>query len=322
MAQSPLANDPGERYAELERAYTEARWPDVLEQGGQLLADLDTDPDPVSADLANRANLLLGHAHLYGLRDPAAALPHYQAVLAGPADPDLRRIVEEALPYCQSAGSEERSSPAASPVEAIAQESATAAAATAMFNATATEDAAPSAQERSAWTVIEPTSDPLGEEINVRGDRDRWIPRAGTASEAITESATPWLDQPIQMEHPISLEKAGPSEVGGVLAVPAAVSDPMPPTLEVEVVEEPELVEVAQADPSLAEELEIELTRIKERRAANRVDAEAGQQLVASTPAPEPTPEPAAGLQEQADLDQLMLDPELLAGLLRVVVRP
>jgi hypothetical protein len=102
----------------------------------------------------------------------------------------------------------------------------------------------------------------------------------------------------------------------------------MPPTLEVEVVEEPELVEVAQADPSLAEELEIELTRIKERRAASRVDAEAGQQLVASTPAPEPTPtptptpEPAAALPEQADLDQLMNDPELLAGLLRVVVRP
>jgi len=324
MAQSPLANDPGERYAELERAYTEARWPDVLEQGGLLLADLDTDPDPVSADLASRANLLLGHAHLYGLRDQAAALPHYQAVLAGPADPDLRRIVEEALPYCQSAAGKESSSPVESAVEAIGQESATAAAATAMFNATATEDAAPSAQERSAWAVIEPTADPLGEEILDRGDQ--WIPRAGTAAEAITESATPWLDQPIQVEPPISLEKAGPSEVGGALAVPAADTDPMPPTLEVEVVEEPELVEVAQADPSLAEELEIELTRIKERRAASRVDAEAGQQLVASTPAPEPTPtptpEPAAALPEQADLDQLMNDPELLAGLLRVVVRP
>ena len=43
--------------------------------------------------------------------------------------------------------------------------------------------------------------------------------------------------------------------------------------LEVEVIEEPELVEVAQADPDLAEELELELHRIRERRAAERSQA-------------------------------------------------
>jgi hypothetical protein len=77
------------------------------------------------------------------------------------------------------------------------------------------------------------------------------------------------------------------------------------------VVEEPELMEVAQADPSLAEELEIELTPIRKRRASQRGDGTATQEL-------EP-PAPADSLEEPDDLTE---DPELLAGLLRVVVTP
>jgi hypothetical protein len=287
MAPSPLANDPGERYAELERAYTEDRWPDVLKQGGQLIADLSTDPDPVTADLANRAHLLMGHAHLYGLRDPAAALPHYQALLAGPADPDLRRIAEEALPYCQ---------PPVEPAAPSAEASPTA------------------AQERSPWAAIETTAEPLGDQL--LDTQGQWIPRAGTAPEGITEAATPWLDEPIRLEKSIQLEKTIEPEVGGVLAAPGFASQDVVPSLEVEVVEEPELMEVAQADPSLAEELEIELTRIRESRASSQVDASAMQELGSAAQARGPA------LEEPDDLDDLMEDPELLAGLLRVMVTP
>jgi hypothetical protein len=306
MAPSPLANDPGERYSELERAYTEDRWPDVLKQGGQLIADLSTDPDPVTADLANRAHLLLGHAHLYGLRDPAAALPHYQALLAGPADPDLRRIAEEALPYCQP------------PVEPAAPEAAagvfTTATATAT-DATAAAAASPTAaQERSPWAAIETTAEPLGDQL--LDTQGQWIPRAGTAPEGITEAATPWLDEPIRLEKSIQLEKTIEPEVGGVLAAPGFASQDVVPSLEVEVVEEPELMEVAQADPSLAEELEIELTRIRESRASSQVDASAMQELGSAAQARGPA------LEEPDDLDDLMEDPELLAGLLRVMVTP
>ncbi len=318
MAPSPLANDPGERYAELERAYTEDRWPDVLEQGGQLIADLSNDPDPVTADLASRAQLLLGHAHLYGLRNPAAALPHYQAVLAGPTDPDLRRIAEEALPYCQPPVA-----PAEPPTEeltpdAVALESASPKAAGEVFTtvtaAEATADAAavPAVDpERSPWAVIEATSEPLGDQsLDAEGP---WTPRSGTATEAITGAATPWLDEPIRLEKAISLEKPSQTEVGGMLAAPDTTVRELVPSLEVEVVEEPELVEVAQADPSLAEELEIELTRIRERRAASRRDETASQELVTLAPTA------AAPLEEP---DDLMEDPELLAGLLRVKVAP
>ena len=68
---------------------------------------------------------------------------------------------------------------------------------------------------------------------------------------------------------------------------------------------------MAQADPILAEELEIELTRIRERRASHRGDGTATQELG--------PPTPADSLEEP---DDLMEDPELLAGLLRVVVTP
>jgi hypothetical protein len=283
MAPSSLANDPGERYAELERAYTEDRWPDVVEQGGQLIADLGNTPDPLTMDLANRAQLLVGHAHLYGLRNPAAALPHYQAVLAGPADPDLRRIAEDALPHCQP------------PVETVAP-------------------ASPAvAQERGPWATLESTAEPLGDQP--LDTEAAWTPRPGTAEQAITEAATPWLQpQPLQLEQPIQ------NEVSGGLAAPSTTSPSLVPSLEVElevdVVEEPELVEVAQADPSLAEELELELTRIRERRAARRSDPAAIEDLATTAPAAWAAP------LEPDDLDDLMDDPELLAGLLRVVVTP
>jgi hypothetical protein len=321
MAPSPLANDPGERYAELERAYTEDRWPDVLEQGGQLIADLSNDPDPVTADLASRAQLLLGHAHLYGLRDPAAALPHYEAVLAGPTDPDLRRIAEEALPYCQPPVATAAPPAEELTADAVAPESAkhlaTAELFTTLSAAEATADAAAVAQERSPWAVIEPTAEPLGDQsLAAEG---HWIPRSGTATEAITGAATPWLDEPISLENTISLDQPSQTEVGGMLAAPGTSVEELVPSLEVEVVEEPELVEVAQADPSLAEELEIELTRIRERRAADRRDGAATLEMATPTPAPAPVLEE---LQEPDDLNELMEDPELLAGLLRVMVTP
>ena len=295
MAPSPLANDPSKRYSELERAYTEDRWPDVLEQGNQLIADLSNGPDPVTADLASRAHLLLGHAHLYGLRNPAAALPHYQALLAGSADPDLRRIAEEALPYCQSTV-EPAAPEAAAGVFATAPATAT--------DATAAATASPSvAQELFPRAAFEPTTEPLGDQI--LDTQGQWIHQAGTASEPITEAATPWLDGPIRLEQAIQ------TGVGGMVAAPGKTIKELVPSLEVEVVEEPELMEVAQADPSLAEELEIELTRIGVRRASQRGDGTATQE--------QKTPAPADSLEEP---DDLMEDPELLAGLLRVVVTP
>ena len=171
-------------------------------------------------------------------------------------------------------------------------------------DATAAATASPSvAQELFPRAAFEPTTEPLGDQI--LDTQGQWIHQAGTASEPITEAATPWLDGPIRLEQAIQ------TGVGGMVAAPGKTIEELVPRLEVEVVEEPELMEVAQADPSLAEELEIELTGIRERRASHRGDGTATQELA--------PPAPADSL---AEPDDLMEDPELLAGLLRVVVTP
>ena len=222
-------------------------------------------------------------------------MPHYQALLAGSADPELRRIAEEALPYCQTTV-EPAAPEAAAGVSAMAPTTAT--------DATAAAAASPTvAQELFPRAAIKATAEPLGDRI--LATQGQWIHQAGTASEPITEAATPWLDGPIRQEQAIQ------TGVDGMIAAPDTTIGELVPSLEVEVVEEPELMEVAQADPSLAEELEIELTRIRERRAFHQGDETATQEL---TP-----PGPADSL---AEPDDLMEDPELLAGLLRVMVTP
>jgi cytochrome c5 len=171
-------------------------------------------------------------------------------------------------------------------------------------DATAAAAASPTvAQELFPRAAIEPTAELQGDQI--LATQRQWIHQAGTASEPITEAATPWLDRPIRQEQAIQ------TGAGGMNAAPGTTIGELVPSLEVEVVEEPELMEVAQADPSLAEELEIELTPIRKRRASQRGDGTATQEL-------EP-PAPADSLEEP---DDLMEDPELLAGLLRVVVTP
>ena len=127
------------------------------------------------------------------------------------------------------------------------------------------------------------------------------------------------------------------TSAAGNAAAPWLASQEAQPRLEVDVVEEPELVEVAQADPSLAEELELELSQIRERRQnARKEAAEAlGAPLERSPlePAPaESLPAPAAqglpfpateGIPQPTDggLRDLDHDPERERCLLRVVLQ-
>lgn len=90
----------------------------------------------------------------------------------------------------------------------------------------------------------------------------------GATARPPSEPAMPWLKDLSPQDtaagaRSTPAQGSPPAEAGGALA----------PRLEVEVVEEPELVEVAQADPELAEELELELKRIRERRASRAAEA-------------------------------------------------
>lgn len=192
MADFPLPPDPAARYAELEQAYTEDRWADVVRLGEGLVTDLSGSGPISQPELLGRAQLLLGHAHLYGLADPSAAQPHYRDVLAFSTDANLRQLAETALASCGDPPSN------------------------------AGEPEAPNEPD-SFLAVVDAARQ--------------------TSQSPTTGAAAPWLAE------------ASPQ-----------------PNLEVEVVEEPELVEVAQADPSLAEELELELSQIRERRQSARQD--------------------------------------------------
>lgn len=260
MAENPMPEDAPQRYAELERAYVEERWSSVLGHGQTLLELLATSDDPQAEDLANRVRVLLGHAHLYGLSEADVAEDYYSEVLSGNAGAELRRIATEGLRHCQRPAAPESSQPTGSGAAEAAGPRETPAAAAAPTEVAA--PAAPKATEPKAEaspgtgataTVSDPFKAPVaagGGQRSAAGPAMPWLERR--ADEAGT--GTPQAE-PVSRDQPQE-----PEPMPGALA----------PRLEVEVVEEPELVEVAQSDPGLAEELELELSRIRERRASER----------------------------------------------------
>lgn len=224
MADFPLPDDTAQRYAELEKAYVEEHWSTVLTNGQTLLDAIETSDDPQAEGLANRVRVLLGHTHLYGLAEPEVAEDYYRSVLGSRAEPELRRIAAEGLQQCLRPRTL-REQPAQAGDAGTASDAPIAPPAGAPINASA---------------------DPFLAAVLASGAATTAAP--GTA----TAPATPWLAD-------LPQDLVAPAPAGALELIPS---------LEVEVVEEPELVEVAQADPNLAEELELELSRIRERRAA------------------------------------------------------
>ena len=91
-----------ERYATIERLYSEREYPQVEALSEALLLDLTDSPnDPVR----QRVMLLLGHTRLYGMGDPAGAEGYYSALLRSEAELMLRQIAEQGLEQCQAASS-------------------------------------------------------------------------------------------------------------------------------------------------------------------------------------------------------------------------
>ncbi len=224
MADFPLPDDTAQRYAELEKAYVEEHWSTVLTNGQTLLDAIETSDDPQAEGLANRVRVLLGHTHLYGLAEPEVAEDYYRSVLGSRAEPELRRIAAEGLQQCLRPRTL-REQPAQAGDAGTASDAPIAPPAGAPINASA---------------------DPFLAAVLASGAATTAAP--GTAA----APATPWLAD-------LPQDLVAPAPAGALELIPS---------LEVEVVEEPELVEVAQADPNLAEELELELSRIRERRAA------------------------------------------------------
>ena len=213
------ANDAAQRYAVIEQAYSREKWATVLADGEELLQELGPSDNPQLTGLKLRLQLLLGHTQLYGYGDKAAAAGYYGTVAEQSSEAALTRIAEQGLKQCAI------DEAAATPGSAVADTGAPGP----EFLVAGIAGSAASAQA-------------------VTGPAAPWLTTAAAAAAAVA-AATP---APAADPAPAAAEE-GPAS--GTNATPAAPWSE--PSLIPEVVEEPELIELHQADPALAEDVEL-----------------------------------------------------------------
>jgi hypothetical protein len=302
----PESENATRRYADLEKAYVEERWSHVLHGGEALLDALKDEGDPLALALLNRVRLLIGHTALYGLGEPALAEDHYRAVLNATPETDLQRIASEGLELCQGprTATDPGTVAVADGTAAVPLTAADSAVAPGLDPATPPGSEQP--EDSGSGDAAQPGLRPepaataaIATEPAGAGAPPPWLSDSASGNPApplpedpfqaaladaagaappdparaqTPEPAMPWLQsQSSSLPGPQPLDPQAPP------AASADGSGPLAPRLEVEVVEEPELVEVAQSDPQLAEELELELSRIRARRAASALKLEKPQ---------------------------------------------
>ena len=327
------ANPFSSRYAEIDKAYREQRWATVLEQGELLLRELGGAGETDAAGLRQRVQLLMAHTHLYGYGDPDAAEDLYGAVLTSKAETSLRQIAEQGIRRCELPLDRRPGEKAAEERRARAAARQRPASSTPIAEVAQPVPIAPDLEAAEADTSPQPVLEATDRQDDIGGlataagglseqpaahRPDAGAPAAGTglpaflvnlasAQAAATPAETPgggsgggggqpalpWLQSPPATES----VAAGSAAAGSAAAESVTAAEPTASvTLVPDVVEEPELIEVHQADPLLAEEVEPELASPVRgiTRQATRV-----------------SPRPAARIEE---------DPDLMAGLLEVTI--
>ena len=91
-----MPDQANDKYAALERLYSERRWAEVEASAAVLLPGMD-------GELRSRVLLLLGHTRLYGYNDAGVAAEHYRQVLAAEPEALLVGIAQEGLNQCLAA---------------------------------------------------------------------------------------------------------------------------------------------------------------------------------------------------------------------------
>ena len=217
-----------QRYSAIELAYSERRWPEVESLSQGLLAELGPNPaDPLQLRLV----LLLGHTRLYGMADAAGAQHYYDSVLEHCEEQTLRDIAQQGLAQC----------------DRLVQQ--------------ASENRP---QAAAPWlTSAEPAQVPAGE----LGGGGR--PEGG-ARPATGNDAAPWLSD-------LDLPAALPPETDPAELLPEPTFSPARAAeneasaaitrmiLVPEIVEEPEQIAVAQADPRQQEEVQIQELQLSQQ---------------------------------------------------------
>jgi hypothetical protein len=96
-APDPRLEELQQRYAAIEQVYAAQDWPDVEARCRSLLAEIPAVP---SDPLRQRVLLLLAHTQLYGSGDPAGAASLYRAVLTAEAETVLADMAMQGLARC------------------------------------------------------------------------------------------------------------------------------------------------------------------------------------------------------------------------------
>lgn len=253
MAETDV-NDAAQRYAVIEQAYSKEDWAMVLRDGGELLQEIKQSGSPQFLGLRMRLQLLLGHTHLYGFADKRAAAEFYAAVASQSKEASLAKIAQQGLKQCNV------SAPAAAEPQPETQTSPTPEATRGQpAAATATSPLTTSPKAASPFTGPAPATPDTPATAKAASPAAPWLTAMTPGSTPTPEATTTATPAPFMGEAgatPASETPLAEGKVkGGEPATPWSEESLIP-----EVVEEPELIELHQADPALAEELELTLT--------------------------------------------------------------
>ncbi len=240
MAEPSAANDAAQRYAAIENSYSKEDWATVLKEGDVLLQELDAEGLESFQPLRMRLQLLLGHTHLYGYDAKEKAAGLYGTVASESSEPALARIAEQGLKQCVVPEAPEPEVVATSPLDAPVTGGSP-------FVASSKTAAAPWLEATAAAKSVAASSAPGASTLQA-------MPFTGTIGSA---PAAPTPGQPEVSGEPAETEGVGS-------AAPWAEESLIP-----DIVEEPELIELHQADPSLADEVVVAW----KDRPGNAVDA-------------------------------------------------
>jgi hypothetical protein len=322
MADLVDTSDWQKRYGVIENAYCQGRWAAVMENGTVLLRELlEAGGDPDVDALRHRMQLLMAHTLLHGYGDRDAAEDLYDVVRSSDAEPSLRQMAEDGLDLCHQPlpstltidEDEEDSNEEPSPPALFLPE-------TERVAVEDDEDGDGEDLDQPSWGRSPASQMPLQPLLRTR-TRSEAGPEPGDPQDPIQaqdglppgdlgvaadpfgssgESGAPRSNQGLPVMPWLTESEGGvpsvnpggqnPGEARPLEGELPWMEQTISETLRAEVVEEPELIELHQATPSLAEEVELP---IKEEIAA-------------------PPPAPLDGEPEE--------DGDLRTGLLLVVV--
>jgi hypothetical protein len=290
MASSPDTSDWHKRYAVIEKAYCQGRWSTVMEAGTLLLRELqEAGAHPEVMALRHRMQLLMAHTLLHGYGDRDAAEDLYEVVRQSDAEAALRQIAEDGLDQCHQplnstmvVEEDEEEDPQHSRPKLFLPETerndlqeedpsvpSRAASSASQIPLKPLQRISPEPRPEPAQApqpqafatpLAQPAPAPIPPEATNLGlAADPFGPAGGSPPSEPKEGEAPvmpWLTQPSEVPVGGSMEQALPWKE----QTPTALA-PLNQALIPEVVDEPELIEVHQANPSLAEEVDLQIQR-------------------------------------------------------------